>query len=796
MRVSADVEELRLAPGDEGSVTLDIVNTGTVIDGVRARAVGLPTQAVRTEPAVLSLFPEARGSLSVRVGVPHDFPAGRHPVVLEVVSSALPTPRHVNLDLVVAPRPELAVVAHPPVIRGRRRGRFLVEVANRGNLPLAVSLRVSDAESALICLPEPATLVVPAGSVATSLLRVKAPRRLAGGELDRPLRLVATGTDQLPAEADQPVGAPVSAALPVQRTAPEPAPASPVPPVPLVPPIPLVPQQGEHLVEDSVPLVFRQRALLSRGLLTALVLLSIIALWAAAFLLGITKVLGGDPMTKTPAASFFASTPTAAQGAGGAGGTSAGTGTAPGAAPAGAAPKNGLLPAGVGGLLSGRVVAASDGSPVGRIVVQAYRRGPSGIMRVASAATQADGTYAVAGLFPGNYLLQFSAAGFRTVWYPAAPSADAATPVSATAGGSTAVPAVTVTGLPASLSGTVDFGNTLEPPTATVAVTSLAADGKTGRVARTSTAAGGAYALPSLPAPGKYQVAVSAPGYQVSTFTVSVNGGQKRFAPTVLLSAGAGSIAGQVTDGTDPLGGVSVTTTMGTSTLAVATPTEGAIGRFTLGNLQTPATYVLTFSKEGYGSATTVVDLGPGENRTSLSVALVAGTGTVTGTVLGPDGGGVGGATVTVGGAPTPVTTTTVTTGAVGFFAVSGLPVPGTYTLTVTKKGLAPQTVPVTLDGTSKPPTVSVTLGAALGSLAGTVSVPRGVSAGGITITVTSGLAPVTTQTDGSGRFVVAGLSPGTYAVTASGTGLTQQTAQVAVSAGEQQTASLALEKR
>ncbi|MGN6330288.1 MAG: carboxypeptidase regulatory-like domain-containing protein [Motilibacteraceae bacterium] len=788
MRVSADVEELRLAPGDEGSVTLDIVNTGTVIDGVRARAVGLPTQAVRTEPAVLSLFPEARGSLSVRVGVPHDFPAGRHPVVLEVVSSALPTPRHVNLDLVVAPRPELGVVAHPSVIRGRRRGRFLVEVANRGNLPLAVSLRVSDAESALICLPEPATLVVPAGSVATSLLRVKAPRRLAGGELDRSLRLVATGTDLLPTEPLQPADAPVpgTAPLPNQRTAPEPA-TSPIPPVTV---------QGEHLVEDSVPLVFRQRALLSRGLLTALVLLSIIALWAAAFLLGITKVLGGDPMTKTPAASFFASTPTSPQAAGGAGGTSAGAGTAAGAAPAGAAPKNGLLPAGVGGLLSGRVIAASDGSPVGRIVVQAYRRGPSGIMRVASAATQADGTYAVAGLFPGNYLLQFSAAGFRTVWYPAAPSADAATPVSATAGGSTAVPAVTVTGQPASLSGSVDFGNTLAPPTATVAVTSLAADGKAGRVARTSTGADGAYALPSLPAPGKYQVAVSAPGYQVSTFTVSVNGGQKRFAPTVLLSAGAGSIAGQVTDGTDPLGGVSVTTTMGTSTLAGATPTEGAVGRFTLGNLQTPATYVLTFSKEGYGSATTVVDLGPGENRTSLSVALVAGTGTVTGTVLGPDGSGVGGATVTVGGAPAPVTTTTVTTGDVGFFAVSGLPVPGTYTLTVTKKGLAPQTVPVTLDGTSKPPTVSVTLGAALGSLAGTVSVPKGVSAGGITITVTSGLAPVTTQTDGSGRFVVAGLAPGTYAVTASGTGLTQQTAQVAVSAGEQQTTSLALEKR
>jgi hypothetical protein len=782
VRVSADIDELRLAPGDEGSVTLDIVNTGSVIDGVRARAVGLPTQAVRTEPAVLSLFPEARGSLSVRVDLPHDFPAGRHPVVLEVLSSAATTPRHVNLDVVVAARPELRVVAHPPVVRGRRRGRFLVEVANRGNLPLSVSLSVSDAESALTCLPEPATLVVPAGSVATSLLRIKAPRRLAGGELDRPLRLVATGTDLLPAPAvPEPDGSdPAPDNTSIDRAAP-------------------LAVTADHVVEDSVPLVFRQRALLSRGLLTALILLSIIGLWAAAFLLGVTKVLGGDPMTKTPAPSFFASTPTsagtAAGGAGGPGGTGTAAGGAPGAAPAGAAPKSGLLPPGVGGVLSGRVVAASDGSPVGRIVVQAYRRGPSGIMRVASAATQADGTYAVAGLFPGNYLLQFSAAGFTTVWFPAAPSSDAARPVSATAGGTTTVAPVTVAGLPASLSGTVDFGNTLAPPTATVVVTSLAANGKATQVARTSAGADGAYALPRLPAPGKYQVSVSAPGYQVSTFTVSVNGGQKRYAPTVLLSAGAGSISGQVTDGTSPVGGVSVTTTMGTSALAVATPTEGAVGSFTLGNLQTPATYVLTFAKEGYGSTTVVVDLGPGESKSSLAVTLVGGTGTVTGSVVGPDGKGVGGATVTVGGAPSPVTTTTVTTGQIGFFAVSGLPVPGTYTLTVAKPGLAPQTVPVTLDGSSKPPTVTVALGAAVGSLSGTVAVPRGVSLGGVTITVTSGLAPVTTQTDGTGHFVVAGLAPGTYAVTASGTGLAQQTAQVVISAGQQQTADLTLSK-
>lgn len=811
MRVSSDVEELRLAPGAGGSVTLEVVNTGTVIDGISARALGLSEQMVRTEPAMLSLFPEARGSLAVRVDLPANFPAGRHPVVLEVLSSAVDLTRHLNLDLVVEQRPALTLTAHPPVVRGRRKARFLIEVANRGNLALNVALTVSDAESNMSARPTPSSLVVPAGSVATSLLEVKGPRLLTGSEMDRSLRLRASGTDvsELP---DGPVGEPVApseadpvAAGPSRSAALQsklpgglqsklPAVLRRAPATPPVQPLDGVPVVGEPLAEDALPLIFRQRPLLSRGLLTALVLASIVALWALAFLFGIAKVLGSDPLTKTAPASLFASTPTSSGSGNGSGsGTGTGTGTAKGAAPAGAAPKSGLLPPGVGGVLSGKVVAASDGAPVGRIIVQAYRRGPSGIMPVASAATQSDGTYSVAGLFPGHYLLQFSASGFTTEWFPAATSSSTATTVSANPGQTTTVPTVTITGKPASLQGTVDFGDTLTQPTGKIVVSSLDSGGTANQVATASTGSGGSYTIPKLPAPGKYEVAVSATGYQVSTFTVSVNGGQQRYAPTVLLSAGTGSISGLVTDGTKPLGNVSVTTTVGTTTVAVATPTLGSVGTFTLGGLQTPATYVVTFARDGYGSRTVVVDLGPGEQRTGLNIALIGGTGTVSGRVLGPGGAGVGGATVTVGGASKPISTTTVTTGQVGLFALSGLPVPGTYTLTVTAPGLASQTVPVTLSGDTAPPSVTITMDASVGSITGTVSVPTGTSPGGVTITVTSGLHPVSTQTDPQGGFTVADLAPGTYAVTASGAGLSQQTAQVVVTAGAQAQVQLTL---
>ena len=86
------------------------------------------------------------------------------------------------------------------------------------------------------------------------------------------------------------------------------------------------------------------------------------------------------------------------------------------------------MPPGLGGTIAGTVRAASSGEPVGRILVDALRRAADGDLQMAgSAATQADGSYQVAGLFPTGYVLRFSADGFDPIYYPAAP-ADAVPP--------------------------------------------------------------------------------------------------------------------------------------------------------------------------------------------------------------------------------------------------------------------------------------------------------------------------------------------------------------------------------
>lgn len=739
MRAQSDITLLDIPAGGSGELTVDVVNTSDVIDGVLARVIGLPASQVSCKPSLLSLFPEASGSMALTLTLPPTFPAGRHPLTVEIASSINASDaQHLDLDLDVAPHPELALRLRPAVQRGRRRAKFTVECVNRGNVPLDVVLSAVDADRSLRYEFTPQRVRVEPGTVTRSTLSVRAPRHLVGNDRDRPLTVHA--------ETETP---------------------------------------ETDGVEADAPATLRQRPVVARGVLTALVLASVVALWALAFLLGLTRVFATDPLTKTAPASFFVSSAEA-------------RGLVAAGAPGDALSKDGALPAGVGGAVAGKVTASTTGAGAGRIVVEALRSTSSGLQLVTSAATQSDGSYSLVGLFPGSYLLRFSSPGYRTVWYPSSATQGGAKAVNVDPQAVTPVNAVQVTGLPASITGQVDPGDTVTPVRTTVTARPL--QGNSSTVVRTVTDAKGNYTLTNLPSPGTYELGFTAPGYQPTTVVEKVGGGQNRVEPTVRLSAGDGAISGTVTDGRNPLGGVVVTTTADGHQLTTGTPTLGTVGKFTLGGLTTPGTYVVTFTMDGYGAQTVVVDLGPGQNKTDLNVALIGGTGTVSGRLVDESGNGLGGATVTVGGTPQPASTTTLTTGSVGAFAISGLPTPGSYTLTVTLSGYTSQTVPVTLDTAHPAPTVNVTLARGVGRIRGQVLNPDGTPSIGATVTVTDGKNVRTTTTvdnndpSKAGGFLFADLPPGAYSVTVTNDGYQQQTALVRVVAGQDSVQSLTLQ--
>ena len=307
--------------------------------------------------------------------------------------------------------------------------------------------------------------------------------------------------------------------------------------------------------------------------------------------------------------------------------------------------------------------------------------------------------------------------------------------------------------------------------------------------------------LKNLPAPGDYQLVFSAKGYQTTEVETLVDGGSTRLQPTVLLGSALGSISGTITDGTVPLGGVSVSTTVNGTNVTTGTPTTGTVGHFMIGQLPTPATYVITFSSAGYGSVTVVVDLGPGENKQTLNASLIKGSGTVTGRLVDSTGAGLGGATVVVGGDANPQTTTTLTQGDIGGFTISGLPVPGEYTLTFKLTGYADATVPVSLDGIHKVDPKTVTMLSAYGTISGRVTDSSGTAVVGAAIVATDGTKtwPVTsTEASGavpSGGFVIDQLPPGVYTITATLPTGDARTSVVTVTAGQTTTVDFPIPK-
>lgn len=769
MRVSTESREVLADPGTSPEIVVTVVNTGSIIDGVSARVIGAGAAPVRSEPAMLPLFPDAEGRIAVALDLPETQPAGRHPLTVEVVSHTTGAIEHADVELEVGAHPSLSLQRHPRMIRARRSGRFVLEVQNRGNVPLEVALTASATDEGVAIRLNPDTLRVEPGTTASVMAVVKGPRMITGAELDR----VATID-----VAARRAGALVPAEDERAEAEPEPE------------------------LTDTTTLQLRQRPTVSRGLLTFLVLACIVGLWAGVFLLGLGQVFKGDATTKTAPPSFFAnlkkvSVDDAAEAA-----ATTGSDDEVDAQPAGTLPKDGLMPPGSGAEVNGTVTALSDGAPVGRILVEAFRTDAEGRrVQVSSGATQADGSYSLAGLFPRTYQLKFSATGFKTAWYAA--SGAVVSPANAdevvvdapsTTDGIDAV----VEGELGSIRGTVDPGDLENAGSIRTRVEArqLGAVGVDAPVARAETDASGAYRLTGLTAPGTYQLSFTTPGYRVTTVTQRLDGGENRIQPAVLLSADGGVISGHVRSDGDPLGGVTVSTVVDGETVTQVTPTSGDTGAFMFQNLPTPGTYIITVTGEGYGTSTGFVRLAAGESATGEDIVLAQGTGTITGRVNGEDG-GLGGVTVTVGGAPTdadglPPTTTTFTSGAdIGRFALNGLPVPGNYTLTFSKAGYADETIPVALTDEAPGGSVRFTMSGQLGDVHGAITDPDGGALVGATITASNGHTSVSTTSSSpsatlpGGGYLFRGLAPGYYSVTVAFGDYVSTTRYVQVVAGK-----------
>ncbi len=688
LRVDLLTPEVAVTPGEPVTLSLHVRNTSSVIEQLEIRMVGVLPDTVVQTPQEITLFPEEDVRVTLDVHFHPTMPAGVHEGAV-VVSGRSGTASAAELPLVVTVPEQTGfeLKGEPPVRTAGRRGTFEVVVDNVGNTELDLLLQAHDADRVL--------------DLALSQRKVN-------------LRVDQTAYATLVAYKKRPwTGAPVEHVITVEA-------------------------EGDEL-EESTELRFRQKAILTPGVITILVLLLIVLLWAAAMLFGVRAAMSPPEPTKAVPEAFMQ-----------------GTGL------------QDLDPATSGGQVTGTITATSTGQPLPRVTVEAFdARGEL----ITATASDDDGSYELAGLLPARYRLRVRATGFEEQWWPGVPDALDAGEVVVAAREELDGTNLELAGLPSSLGGQAIAGDG-DPVSIDVEVVAIDLEESEPPVV-TSTDEDGVWSVDGLTAPATYRVTYSAGGYSPVELTEEVPAGEQVLLGEEQLPAAPGSISGTVQDRDGTLiGSAEVSAQRGDTETSTTTPTSGEVGGFALDDLETPGTYLLTVSAEGYASETQGVRLGPGESLSDLTVTLSSATGAIRGQATSSTGEPLGGVSVTISGGDTVQETETLTSGNVGSFSQSGLPIPGTYTVTFDAEGYGRESVQVQLTGDGPEGTANVVMTSSSSRITGVVVDASGSPIAGAEVEISDGDQTRTTTTASSpsnqrGRFNVGGLEPGSYTITA-----------------------------
>lgn len=690
MKTKIGQSHFQAYPGRETRVEVEITNTDDIIDGVTAVVDGIHPDWVHLERPLVSLFPNDSATLALLFDIPIDCPAGDYLVVANIVSTvdATSLSSH-DFWLTVGEVTGVTLEVRPSVITGGKHGELIAIVTNTGNAPADISIDAIE------------------------------PTRSTDIEID-PTRFRV--------EPKQPVE------LPVSLRGPRPWIGQPV-----TVQVHLSARVDDQIAERIV--LFRRKPRIPRGVMTALMLAGIVALWAAMFLWVITQVRSSGPAAKAVATDVM---------------------TGPANIPLAA----------VAGNVEGTITASTTGGPVARATVAASRVSADGeIEPIASAATDDQGGYILPSLLPGDYRIEVSAQGYEPIVLRDDGN-DGGEQVHV-------APTATVTGLNGvlvgglgSISGKIAIPPGSEGTPLEVTATMVLEGGADGEAAPTftQTTTDGTINLTGLPTPATYVVSVTGDGFKTMQFEQTVGGGDASIINTVSVAAGSGTIDGTVTDGNgQPLGGVNVTARSGTTELRSVTPTTGSVGTFRFVDLVTPQTYVLTFELDGYSSATRALELPAGGSR-AVSATLIGGKGTAAGQTVDAANNPIGGLVVRIAGGDYAGETATLTTGGTdgpaGSFRFTDLPVPGEYTITVDGDGYLPETVAASFDTAGEVALGSIVMSPDSSDVQGTISGAGG-GLGEVLVVITDGERSQVTisASNPAGFYSFANLTPGSYTI-------------------------------
>lgn len=738
MRVTVTPPVVPLRRGVPAVVAVTVQNPHDIIAGASLRVLGADPSWVQLSDERISLFPGESQDVTVTLNPPVDLPAGARRVAVQV--QELTPPHEVALAevvLEVPPQENVSMRVDPLLAHGGRSAAFGLVVENHGNTVVRAQLRGHDEEERVRFEFRPAAVDLAPGEHAAVEVVARARRRLTGNPVVRPLTLHADTRS------------------PEQVAA------------------------GEPLPEPLARATFLQRAWLGRGMLSLVGLLVAVSVFATVITLALSGLV-----TRSAADRDLALQVAAARQKG------AGTSSAS---------------------LAGTVRLLTSKAPVPGVTVQLFAA-DSATTPEASTATDAKGAFALTGLAEGSYKLRFIGAGFAEIWYPGALSAADGATVQVKAAQNLTGLDVLLGGLPASVAGkvvggdvsgatvTLSLGEQSQSPGAVVTTVPVGADGT--------------FSLANVASPAQYDLLVSKPGYATTSQPLDLGGGEQRTGMVLRLVLGDGLVSGVVTGAGKPLGRATVRATAGTVAVTTLSLTgKGQEGQFVLRGLPTPAQLTIVVSAPGFAAQTITVSLASGAQVTGLQVDLGAASGALSGHVVtAKDGQPAKGVTVTVTNGAATFTTVTQSEKDPGGWTLTGLPVPSTYSVTFSRPDLTSQTLSVGLDargavsagsGVTATTAVDGSLSPATAILRGTVTQPPVGSSTSLPtpeadVTLTNGtttwhITTASVPAAAKGTFVLTGLPPGTYTVSASRNGTRPTSQQVTLAAGDDRDVPLAL---
>lgn len=205
MTTTASLEstELRLDPGSEAVVPLQIRNNGSVVEGYQISVLGVPGEWAVVEPATVSLYPGTTTTATVTFRPPRSARtiAGQQRFGVKVQPTEHP-------DLTVVPEgvveilPFLETTAElvPRTSQGRK-GRHQVAIDNRGNVPVNALVAAHSDGERLRFKVDPVGLEVPPGEARFVSLRAKSRKQLWRGQpVTHPFVVGVSPQDSTPVE--------------------------------------------------------------------------------------------------------------------------------------------------------------------------------------------------------------------------------------------------------------------------------------------------------------------------------------------------------------------------------------------------------------------------------------------------------------------------------------------------------------------------------------------------------------------------------------------------------------------